>query len=406
MASELSGQTLVRQEPTTIWNRMFITLFFTNMVFNMGQNMSNSLLSIYANSLGASASAIGLVGGTFAISSILFRLISAPVMDTYNRKVIVVFAALTLSGAFWGFSMSGSLTALMGFRLMQGAGMAFGNACCLAMVSEMIPKDKYKSGIGYYSLAQAIAQATGPSTGLWLVDRMGYRTTYSVTACLMILAAVLASRIRVNYQRTRALKITFNNVLAKEAALPAAVMLLTITGTSAVNSFLVLYARGQGLGANIGLYFTVSAGAMLVLRPVIGKLGDRFGLVRVMIPALSCQIVAFYIISISTTLPGFLLAALVSSISSSACMPSMQALSMMSASPQRRGAVSSTNYIGMDLGMMLGPIIAGNVVQAVGFVYMYRIMVIPFIIAISIIFGFRNMIGRIEEDFAPGKAES
>ena len=43
------------QEPTKIWNGLFFTVFFANMAFGLGQMMSNALLSIYADHLGAPA---------------------------------------------------------------------------------------------------------------------------------------------------------------------------------------------------------------------------------------------------------------------------------------------------------------------------------------------------------------
>lgn len=43
------------QTPKKIWNMMFISIFFANMMLNLGQQMSNSLLAKYADALGAPA---------------------------------------------------------------------------------------------------------------------------------------------------------------------------------------------------------------------------------------------------------------------------------------------------------------------------------------------------------------
>ena len=51
---------------------------------------------------------------------------------------------------------------------------------------------------------------------------------------------------------------------------------------------------------------------MLISRPVIGKLSDKYGLVKVVIPALICFALSFYIISIAENLFMFLVAAFVS----------------------------------------------------------------------------------------------
>lgn len=400
MSSDTPGEAILRQEPTTIWNRAFISIFFTNMAFNMGQLMSNSLLSIYANSLGAPASAIGLLMGTFAFASIAFRFISAPIMDTYNRKYIVVVATLTLATAFFGFSMSKTIPSLMCFRLLQGCGMAFGNACCMAMVSELIPKDKYSTGIGYYSMAQVVCQMLGPSIGLWLVGLVGYSATFIINACVMLVAAFLAFQIKTQFVRTRTLKFSFHNTIAREALLPSTMLFLLNTGSTTVGSFLIVFARNQGVAGNIGLYFLVSASTMLVTRPIIGRLTDKFGLVKVVIPALFCNVLSFFVISYSNTLWSFLFAAFISAFGYGACQPAMQALSMKTVPNERRGAASSTNFIGMDLGNLLGPTVGGVVAQSMGYEIMWRAMAAPFLIGVALLFTFRKLFTRIEQDFS------
>ncbi len=274
------------QEPTKIWNAMFLSIFFANMAMNLGMFMSNSLLSVYADSLGASSVVVGMLVSTFAVSAILFRLIAAPLMDTYNRKYIVIIAMITLAVSFFGYSLSRNVPGLMAFRLLQGAGMAFGNACCLAMVSETLPKAQYGTGIGYYSLAQVVSSAIGPSIGLCLVSLVGYSWTYVVNACILLIAAVLASRIRIHFRRTKRFRLTWSGMIAREALLPTFLLLFLSMGMAAVNSFLILFANENGMCKHVGLYFTVSALTMVFTRPIVGKLTDKFGLVKVWVPAL------------------------------------------------------------------------------------------------------------------------
>ena len=388
------------QAPASIWSKSFIILFFTSMAFNLGMTMSNSLVSLYADYLGAPASIIGLVASSFAISSLLFRMISAPIMDTYNRKYLVIFAAMMLAVAFGGFSISTNIPMLLGFRMIQGCGMAFGNACCLVMVADILPKDKYSSGLGYFSLAQVICGAIGPSVGLELVDRFDYRTTYTFTACIMLVAAFLIILLKTDFKRTKKLTLTFNNIIAKEALLPVGANFFMMLSGFGASSFLFIYARAQGVTGNIGLYFTVSAITMLITRPFMGRLTDKFGLVKIAVPAMFCNIASMFIISYSSTLTGFLIASCISAFGGGALGPAIQALTMKSVPSERRGAASSTNYIGMDLGNLAGPILAGQVAQAFGYTMMWRIMVIPAIIGTLVLVCFRKTIARIDEEFA------
>jgi len=388
-----------KQEPAKIWNVMFISIFFANMVMNLGQFMATSLLSVYADSIGASAAAIGLLMSSFAITAILFRVVSAPAMDTYNRKYIVIFAMLTLAVAFFGFSMSRSIEALVVFRLLQGCGMAFGNACCLAMVSEALPKERYGTGMGYYSLAQVVSQALGPTVGLWLSGLVGFQMTYGIIACLLLLGIILALQIKTHFKRTKKFRISFNSVIAKEALLPGAVMLFLLATFSVTGSFLIVYAGKQGVTEHIGLYFIVSSVTMVLTRPVIGKITDKYGIVKVFIPAILCDITVFTLISFSRSLIMFLTAAFISAFGFGAMMPAIQALSMKCVPNERRGAASITNYLGMDIGAFFGPLIAGEIAEKFGYVSMWRIMIFPLFIAMLLMLLNRKKITAIEKSF-------
>lgn len=387
------------ETPDKIWNRSFVSIFAVNMALTLAQYMSNAILSLYAGTLGAESGAIGMLMSIFAVSSILFRCISGPIMDSCNRKHIVIIAAAIGAASYMGFGISGKIELLFGFRLLQGCGMAFGNACCLAMVSQVLPKDKYGAGIGYYSVAQVISQSVGNPLGLFLASALGYRLTFAVNAAVMLFAAFLASRVRVEFVKAQKPRFTLSGIIAKEALLPSFVIFCIMNGFVVVNSFLALYAREKGISGNTGLYFTVAAVTMVITRPVMGRLTDKYGTARILIPCLLANIVTFFMISFARSIYEILLAGFISAFGFGACQPALQALSMKSVSGERRGAASSTNYIGMDLGHLFGPSAAGIAAQIAGYEAMWRIMTIPFLVGIMLAFIFRRKIADIESNF-------
>ena len=397
-----NSKKLVRHhtEPVRIWNAAFINLFFVNLVFNLGQNMTNALLPVYAKSLGASESAIGFLSSSFAISALIFHIIASPIMDTYNKKHVIFFASIIEAIAFVGFATSKNISSLIGFRLVMGCGMGFGNVCCLATVSELIPKDKYGAGVGYFSVAVVISQAVGPSFGLWLRDIGGFNTTFFFTAGFMILSALLSSMLRLNYKRTKKLSLLPKNAIAREALIPASMLLIVTAANGIGNSFLIIYASSQGVG-NIGIYYTVTAAVALCARPLIGRLIDKHGAMRVVVPASFSFALSCMIISYSTTLWHFLIAAFFNALGSSTCQPAFQTLSMKAVSSDRRGAASSTSYVGMDIGGLIGPMIGGFTAQHSGYNMMYRVQAIPYVICMSVVVMSRKWIRKTEIGFSP-----
>ena len=383
-----------------VWSKSFTILLLSNMALNMGMQMSNSLLSIFADHLGAGAALIGFIISSFAISSILFRFIAAPVMDTYNRKYLIIIAAFAMSAAFWGYSISTNVTMLICFRLLQGCAMVFGNACCLAMVADILPKEKYNAGLGYFSLIMLVCMAVAPSIGIELVKLTGFRVIYTLAACLMLLAGILACFFKSDFKRTKKFKMSLSNIIAREALIPASLQLLVIFAISCTTAFLYLFAADRNVTGNIGLYFTVSAATMLLTRPVIGRLTDRFGMVKVSVPAMILGVGSFFIISISNSLASFLVASIISAVGQGAYSPAIQALTMKAVTTDRRGVAGSTNFIAQDVGAMIGSIIAGQLVQLSGYVVMWRVMAVAYAIAVFILIFFRRRITRIEEEFA------
>ena len=111
-----------------------------------------------------------------------------------------------------------------------------------------------------------------------------------------------------------------------------------------------------------------------------------------------CFAGAFIIISYSSNIWMFLAAAVVSAFGYGACHPAVQALCMKCVPKHRRGAGSTTNYIGQDLGNLVGPTVAGFVVERFNYATMWRIMTFPILLAMLIVIFARRQINRAGEE--------
>ena len=62
-------------------------------------------------------------------------------------------------------------------------------------------------------------------------------------------------------------------------------------------------------------------------------------------------------------LPLFIIAAILGSAGFGCCGPLLQSEALASVPPSRRGAASNTAFTGLDLGMLIGPMIGGAIVE-------------------------------------------
>ena len=314
------------EPPKTIWNPMFLSIFFANMALNMGQQMSNSLLSLYANALGTPADQIGQLMSMFAVTALIFRFISGPAMNAYNRRKLVGMAMSFMATAYLGFSFAPKIAPIIGvkaitilkaFRLLQGVGNAFGSACCLTIVSDTLPKDQFTTGMGYYSVAQVVAQAIGPTIGVFLRDLFGYNTSYIIIFCVMCVAIFTSTRVKLAPRKTIPFSLKISNMIAKEAIIPASITFMVAMGFTSINAFMLVYAEERGIQGG-SLFFTVYALTLLATRPMIGKLTDKQGFVKIAIPSVFMTACSLVLIGISTNTFMLLIAAFVTSNRSAA----------------------------------------------------------------------------------------
>lgn len=401
--------------PDRLWNPMFISVFVTSIFFNLSAQMSNSLLSLYAKSTGAPADQIGTLMSMFALTALIFRFIAGPAMNAYDRKKLLQMAMVLFGTAYAGFSFSPKIAEITGlnvihvmmfFRLLQGIGNAFGNACMLTIVSDCIPKEQFSSGVGIFALAQSVAQAIGPTVGVKLRDLVGYNVTYLVTATIMFACVFLILFIvKVPNRGTGKMVLNLENMVAKEALVPAAIVFLVSIGFTAINAFFLVYAEERGIN-NASLYFTVNAAALMLTKPLVGKLNDKLGFVKVAIPGILLTALSLVLIGYSTQLWHLLAVAVLNSFGYGAVQPAVQSMCIKSVTPERRGSGSSTNFIAMDSATLLGPSICGIVAKSFGYVpMMWVTMAIPCIIGALFTFAFRKKLNKIEEDFVARNVE-
>ncbi len=390
----MSETVSINKDPDKIWNRGFISVFLVNMMMFFGQQMTNVLIPKYTYSLGGTPMIVGFIASSFAYTALLLKVFAAPMIDTFNKKKILGIAILVMALSYLGYSISSSIKSVLLFRLLQGAGQAFSATCCLALATDMLPRDRIGTGIGYYSVAQAVCQSIGPSVGLWLVKTVGYHMTFLLCSCIMASAAVMAFMLKNNYTKTKRFSISLKGIIAKEAIIPASLMFFLCMAYYNVTAFLVIYAEMQNIEGNTGFFFTVYALTLLVSRPLIGKMSDKYGTVKVLIPAMCFFAIAFILIGCAGSLTVLLIAAFVSAFGYGACQPAVQTLCMKSVPKEKRGAGSTTNYIGQDAGNLVGPVVAGFVVEKFGYHTMWFVMIIPVLIAALIVLINRQTIIR------------
>lgn len=389
----MSEAITVEEKQSRIWNAVFVKVFIINMMSQYDVYSMNTLSAPYANSLGAAATIVGLVSSLFALTAMIFKLVSAPAIDAFNRKTVLIFSLWIMLVSFVGYSFSITIPMLMLSRLLTGVGLAFVPTCCIAIASDALPEGKMSTGIGFFALGTVVTQAVAPAVGLKLVNTVGYNKTFAIFAGMMVVTMIYAATINIDFRPVNRFKVSLHSIFAEEVIVPTVILMLMNMVFCNVNAFLVLFGEHEGVDSTrIGYFFTILAATMVFSRPMIGKLADTYGSGTIVIVSMICFAASFLTISNSRTLPMFLLSGFLSAFGYAGSQPALMAVCMKSVPMQRRGAAGCTSYIGQDIGNLAGPVLAGAIVEKLGYVSMWRLMIAPIGIAMLVAILFRRRI--------------
>lgn len=61
----------------------------------------------------------------------------------------------------------------------------------MALVAEIIPKERLGEGLGYFGLGQVVSQVIGPVIGVAMKEHMGFRALFYTVAVISAFAVVL-----------------------------------------------------------------------------------------------------------------------------------------------------------------------------------------------------------------------
>ena len=369
----------MKEKKNTLWTLNFTSLFITNLVLFLGQFMMNTLLPKYLSAWGFSASIIGIVVSMFSVTAICTRPITGPLIDGMDKKKLYIITLLFTMAASFGYALSPNVVCVAVSRLLHGVGIGSNSALGLAIVTEILPEDQMGTGISIYGLSNILSSAVGPGIGLAIANTVGYRAAFAVSGCLLVCALILSTRLSLPVNPNRKIVFSMENVVCKEAIIPAFFTFLLSFSRAGIMTYLVIYVTEyRGLStASMTVYYVINALVMIFSRTYFGRLTDRKGFNFTMGPAYLFFGANLILLAFCTTDWMLYLCSALNAIGYGSALATHQTLTMKMTPPEHRGAGSTTNYLGMDFGDLLGPTVCGFIVTGLGYETMYLFSVIP-----------------------------
>ena len=234
--------------------------------------------------LGGSTAAAGLFLGFLTYSSAFSAIVTGTLADRLGPRRILIIASIAITGFTLVYAIIPSYQVMLGLVLVHGvfwSGLLTGSA---AYMTNILPENRRAEGIAYWGLSTIAAIAVAPSIGFWMFH-FGWTALCLETAVLNAIMAIIAWRLPPQPIAVAAAGQRKGRLVEWRILILSFTLFLYSFGYGGITSFTALYADSLGITPK-GIYLTTLAVVILVTRPVAGRLGDRFGYRRVLLPCL------------------------------------------------------------------------------------------------------------------------
>ncbi len=165
--------------------------------------------------------------------------------DLVGRRRLLLAGISLFTAASVACGLAPTLPALVAGRAAQGLGAAVMLGLAMALVGQTVPPERTGRAMGLLGATSAIGTSLGPSLGGLLIEALGWRAVFLVTAPLGLVALLLARRLPVDRRRAASDSARFDVTGALLLALTLAAYALAVTGRSPDPR--LLGASGAGL---------------------------------------------------------------------------------------------------------------------------------------------------------------
>lgn len=362
-----------------LFNKGFISITLINFVVYLVYYLLMVIIAVIAqDTLHASLSQAGLASGIYIIGTLFARLFMGKMLELLGRKAVLRYGALFYLITTIAYLYIPGIGILYLVRLLNGFGYGTVSTATNAIVTAYIPKSKHGEGINYYGLSTSLVSRTGPFIGMILLNTTSFYFIILFSIVLIFLTTIACFIFPVkNIQLSLAHKAslsrwTIDSFIEKKVLFISFIAFLMGLSYSSVLSFLSSYAKVIDLVSASSFFFVVYALVITATRPMSGRIFDARGENAVMYPSFIFLTAGLLLLSVTTSSWMLFVSGGFIGLGYGTFMSNGQAI-CLKASPNshRIGIALSTYFIGLDLGLGVGPYVLGELRSFLSFQGLY-----------------------------------
>lgn len=353
--------------------RDFWLVFLATFALNTAANLF-VMFPLFVVRLGGGASLIGAIIGTWSLFALLARPGAGVAIDKYGRKRTALAFMVMDAAAIALYLMIGSLGwSIFTVRAIHGAVEGTARVALFAMVFDLLPQGRRGEAMSIFSLCGMGSSAFAPIVGELIIRHFGFTVFFLASIATVAAGAIATAMIHepapIAHRPERAVSRppTYRRLVADRGLMP--LWIVTFLFSLAIScrlSFVAPYAYAEGI-RSVGEYFAIYSAVAIIVRLTGGRVLDRIGLERTLVPSFAVLSVGLALLAGTGRMGWLEMAALVGGLGHGYLYPALSALVITRTEANAMGRSSSIYTSLYDLGSMAGPYVLGVVGEFFGY---------------------------------------
>lgn len=354
--------------------KIFIILFFALFATVTGVGIVVPLLPVYAQALGAGGFLIGMVFGGFSLTRTLFLPLFGRLSDNYGRKPFLVTGLFSYFLISLLFTLAHHVYTLIVIRLVQGVASAMVMPVAQAYVGEITPRGREGFTMGVFNMSVFAGLSIGPVLGGVIRDHFGMNAAFGGMAG-MALAACFLSLVMLPPVSSEKIAsagrspVRWSLILADRVLIGMVLFRFLYTACiGVVWGFMPVYGAGFNLSSSaVGLLVMLGVSISGLMHIPMGAMADRWDKNRMVIAGGIVVAVSMFMMGKAAGFFDLFAASMIFGVGGGISMPAVMALAVMRGSRNNAmGTVMSLITIGHSMGMLVGSLFAGVIMDLAG----------------------------------------
>jgi len=333
-------------------------------------------LPLYIASLGGTPSDNGLATFTAAGAAVVSRLFIGTLADRMGRKPVMILGGVIAAVTPVLYGVSAAMPALLAARALAGIGIAAFSTGFQALLADLVPPERRGEAFGWGGNSMALASLVGPLVGDWVTSHWGFSIVFALAGIAGLLCVVAALIIRELSRQGEISSPPFQGLRETLALhnVRASVVAVSPMGMAygALVTFWPLVAQQNHLNT-AGAFYSVYALGMLAVQTLAGRLSDRIGRARVMLPGMLLAGAAFAMIPAARSDAASLLVAFACGAGLGIARTAIDALALDGVPATLRATAVAVEFTMNDLWIGLGSALMGSLAGLAGYGAAYAV---------------------------------